>query len=102
MNSDRIIVTDITNLTEKSENFEKHNKYPSTTTLCRNLLKSDGISEEVILENINSSYPIIHHSVVTLIQEFLKVKKAHGSNIEKQIYNSFKSPVTDLIDRLIR
>ena len=102
MNGDRVVVTDITILTENSENFEKKNKYPSTTTLCRSLLKSNGITEETILENINSSYPIIHYSVVDLIEKFLEIKKAHGSNVEKQIYNSFKSPITDFIDRLLR
>ena len=102
MRVDKTVVSDITIVTKNSENFEKLNKYPSSTTLCRNLLTGNEVNEDIILENINSSYPIIHHSVIGLINKFIEVKKIHGSKIEKEIYNSFKFPITDFIDRIIR
>ena len=48
----------------------------------------------------NSAYPILHKDILDLCQEFLQIKKLHGSVIEKNLYKSFT--VIDMIDGLIR
>ena len=47
----------------------------------------------------NSSYPILHEDVLSLAGEFLQVKRNHGTNVEKSIYESIS--LCHFIDRLI-
>ena len=89
----------ISQIIDKSKTFGELNPYPSKTTLLQTLL-SKGVKEEVLLENSNSSYPIIHHSVLNLLKNFLILKKQNGSNIEKKIYKGMD--VSDFINRLFR
>ena len=92
-------VDHISQIIEKSKTFCELNPYPSKTTLLETLL-SKGVKEEVLLENINSSYPIIHHSVLHLIKNFITLKNSNGSKIEKKIYKDMGVP--DFINRLLR
>ena len=94
-----IHVEHISQIIDKSKTFCELNPYPSKTTLLQTLL-SKGVKEEVLLENSNSSYPIIHHSVLNLLKNFLILKKQNGSNIEKKIYKGMD--VSDFINRLFR
>ena len=94
-----IHVEHISQIIDKSKTFCELNPYPSKTTLLQTLL-SKGVKEEVLLENTNSSYPIIHHSVLNLLKNFLILKKQNGSNIEKKIYKGMD--VSDFINRLFR
>ena len=93
------LVEHISQIIDKSKTFCELNPYPSKTTLLQTLL-SKGVKEEVLLENSNSSYPIIHHSVLNLLKNFLILKKQNGSNIEKKIYKGMD--VSDFINRLFR
>ena len=93
------LVEHISQIIDKSKAFCELNPYPSKTTLSETLL-SKGVKEEVLLENSNSSYPIIHHSVLNLLKNFLILKKQNGSNIEKKIYKGMD--VSDFINRLFR
>ena len=96
---EEIYVEHISQIIDKSKAFCELNPYPSKTTLSETLL-SKGVKEEVLLENTNSSYPIIHHSVLHLMKNFLVLKKQNGSKIEKKIYGGMD--VSDFINRLFR
>ena len=95
----KIVTTDDLNVIKnKSELFEETNKFLSKTTRVSEPLK-DGHSEEKLLRNANSAYPILHHSILELIKDFLKLKKKHGSNIEKSVYSNIR--LDEFIDRLL-
>ena len=89
----------LSQIIDKSKTFSDLNSYPSETTLLKTLI-SNGVEEEVLLENVNSSYPIIHHSVLDLLKRFLSLKHQNGTKIEKKIYKDMDIP--GLIDRLLR
>lgn len=89
----------LSQIIDKSKTFAELNSYPSKTTLLETLI-SKGANEEVLLENTNSAYPIIHHSVLGLLNTFLSLKRKNGSKIEKKIYKNMD--VSDLITRLLR
>ena len=42
--------------------------------------------KSLIVQQARASYPIIHHRVVQLIQDFLDFKKASGSDTERALY----------------
>jgi len=85
-------------LIEKSKEFGKLNSFGSTNTTCEKLLER-GYGKEVLLENAKSAYPIVHHKVLKLIEDFLELKKKHGTPIEKNIYSNLKT--SEFIDRLL-
>ena len=85
-------------LIEKSKEFGKLNRFGSTNTTCEKLLER-GYEKEILLENAKSAYPIVHHKVLKLIEDFLELKKKHGTPIEKNIYNNLKT--SEFIDRLL-
>ena len=80
-------VENLSQIIDKSKTFSQLNPYPSKTTLVETLL-TKGVKEEVLLENANSSYPLIHHSVLDLLKKFLSMKRQNGSKIEKKIYKN--------------
>ena len=92
-------VENLSQIIDKSKTFSELNPYPSKTTLVETLL-SKGVEEEVLLENVNSSYPIIHYSVLDLLKKFLSLKRQYGSKIERKIYKNMDVP--DFITRLLR
>lgn len=92
-------VENLSQIIDKSKIFSDLNPYPSKTTLVETLL-TNGEKEEVLLENANSSYPLIHHSVLDLLKKFLTLKRQHGSKIERKIYKNMDVP--DFITRLLR
>ena len=97
--SDRVIVSDIQDIVNNSKEFGAKNKFPKDTTRCHSLLES-GVGEDILLENVNSSYPIIHHSVVKLANKFLSIKRKDGSKVEKVLYANLD--LTSFIDRLLK
>ena len=52
-------VKDLSELMEKSKEFGKLNSFGSTNTTCERLLEK-GFEKKLLLENANSSYPIVH------------------------------------------
>ena len=55
---------------------------------------------KIFTEYANSSYPLIHEDVLCLADEFLQVKRNHGTSVEKSIYESMT--LCNFIDRLIK
>ena len=98
-NIDSTCVTNLEKILSNSKAFSESNRFGATSTLCENLLEQ-GRSEEELLRNVNSSYPIIHHSVLRLMKKFLSLKIKHGSNVEKQLYKDMN--VDQFIQRLLR
>ena len=84
----QVEVKELSELIEKSKAFGALNRFGSTNTTCEKLIEL-GYDERILLENANSAYPIVHHKVLTLIEKFLEMKKKHGSNIEKKMYDKF-------------
>ena len=97
--SKSVILSDIQDIINRSQEFGARNKFPIDTTRCQTLLDA-GIKEDVLLENVNSSYPIIHHSVVKLANNFLNIKRKYGSKVEKELYSTMD--LSGFIDRLLR
>ncbi len=44
------------------------------------------IPHEKLVDFANNAYPILHDSVLPLIQDFLDFKRKNGSPIEKSVY----------------
>ena len=85
-------------LKQKSDEFARRNKFGCNSTRCVELEKR-GFTEEELLANANSAYPIIHHKVYDLIIKFLELKQRVGSKVEKDIYKEIS--IAGLIDRLM-
>ena len=85
-------------LKQKSDEFARRNKFGCNSTRCAELGKR-GFTEEELLANANSAYPIIHHKVYDLIIKFLELKQRVGSKVEKDIYKEIS--IAGLIDRLM-
>ena len=85
-------------LKQKSDEFARRNKFGCNSTRCVELEKR-GFTEEELLANANSAYPIIHHKVYDLLIKFLELKQRVGSKVEKDIYKEIS--IAGLIDRLM-
>ena len=94
-----VTIDNLSVILENSAKFSALNKYGSSTTLCASLLQQ-GVTEVELLGNVNSCYPLIHHSVLNLTTKFLEVKRKHGSKVEKELYKDMTIP--DFVDRLLR
>ena len=89
----------IDEILKESDNFERNICKPPTSA---NWIKksNDESSLNKFLEFANTAYPILHEDILHLCQEFLQIKKVHGSDTEKNLYKSMN--VIDFIDRLIK
>ena len=85
-------------LVQRSKEFFRNNrgcKIQTSANLIENLPQySDDIERFA-----GAAYPVIHEDVVQLIEEFLEMKKKHGSGIEKKIYEGMT--FEQFVDRLI-
>lgn len=84
-------------LVQRSDNFVK--KFPTKDNRIKNIAEQNQELQNKIVHQAHHSYPIMHEQVKKLIQAFLNYKKNHGSNIEKQFYQTMT--VHDFIDRLL-
>ncbi|XP_055373497.1 uncharacterized protein LOC129606899 isoform X2 [Condylostylus longicornis] len=101
------------NILEKSKNVKKPNE---TVTIEEIIANSKNFPIEfpinscrvgfqpkerydIIQQEINSVYPIIHERVVWLYIRFLEHKTKYGNEIEKEVYSNMN--LIDFIDRLL-
>ena len=82
---------------EASETFGTTNRYPVDSNLTKTLLHLNLADRDRLLSNANESYPLIHEDLVKLFEDFLALKKAKGTEIEKGIYQGMG--VQGLVDR---
>ena len=85
-------------LVNNSKLFFRNNKGAKVRTSA-NLIENLSSYSETIETFANKAYPVIHESVVTLIQDFLTFKLEHGSRLEKDLYKNMS--VVQFVDRLI-
>ena len=78
-----------------SDDFDKKNPFPVSTTKCKNLKRSEG----ELLSNINGCYPLVHEDVLSLACVFLDMKRSFGTNKEKKLYAEIN--VLNFFDRLL-
>ena len=92
--------TSINEFLEESEIFNKNIRKapPTSANWIKKSMDKDTLS--TFLNFANSAYPILHEDVLYLCQDFLQIKKVHGSAKEKLLYKSMT--VIDLIERLIK
>ena len=92
----------ISRVLDRSEEFCKkmNRSKPTTENWLEKVMKTKSFK---VIGNasdlVKDSYPILHEDVVVLVEDFLKFKKAHGSNTEKKVYRGMSS--SDLVQRLI-
>ncbi|XP_050293097.1 uncharacterized protein LOC126733752 [Anthonomus grandis grandis] len=81
---------------ENSERFPI--KFPIETVRCQ-FLRQKKIPEATLEFNINSVYPVLHETALSLYVQFLSHKKRFGSKIERNLYKEFT--VEQLVERLL-
>jgi hypothetical protein len=96
-------------LKEKSEKFQ--NKITAEQEVVKDIiLQANSISsiagfniqkQIAIAKHAESTYPIMHSKIKTLITDFLNYKKRYGTDIEKEFYNRNPMTVEDFIIRLL-
>jgi len=87
-------------LVARSHNFnDTIAKFPTTENRIASIAESDLGKQKIILEQARAACPIVHTKVKALIIDFLEYKKAHGSLIEKKLYNTMT--IADFITRLL-
>ena len=85
-------------LLKNSKRFFRDNKGAKARTSA-NLIENLSSYSETIETFANKAYPVIHESMISLIETFLNYKLQNGSSIEKDLYKDIS--VTQFIDRLI-
>lgn len=95
-------------LQSRSDKFAKKRKFPTQNNLIKNLAIDD-TTKKVIVDQMETTWPIMHGNVQKLIQNFLLYKRQFGSEVEKNIYKSMIKKdiraamgVEDFIDRLLK
>lgn len=89
----------IDELLEASDNFNrKISKAPTSANWINKSMDKNVLTS--FLNFANSAYPILHEDILYLCEDFLKIKKEHGSQKEKLLYKTLT--VIDLIDRIIK
>lgn len=60
---------------------------------------SDNEDNQLFINSITGSRPILHKEIYDLLPKFIGIKKAHGTEVEKKLYKNMT--VNELVDRLI-
>ena len=85
-------------LVRESRKFFSNNKGCIVRTSA-NLIANNKQKRDTIEKFANNAYPIIHESLLGLIQDFLTFKLRRGTSIERDFYKEMSLP--DFVDRLI-
>ena len=80
-----------------SEEFGTTNRYPVDSNLTKTLRHLKLADDDRLLRNVNESYPLVHEDLVRLFEDFLALKKAKGTEVEKRVYQGMT--VQGLVDR---
>ncbi|KAF2351566.1 Protein of unknown function DUF4804 [Trinorchestia longiramus] len=89
--------TNLEEVIEKSIKF--WDKFPSETARLH-VLKKRGVDKHKLEDFVHSVYPIVHHTCLQLIWDFLDQKRRYGSNAERKVYVGMD--IVDFIDRLLK
>jgi hypothetical protein len=73
--------------------------FPTRDNRIKLIAGDDQSMQATIVAQAKQSYPLMHSKVLTLIDAFLRLKKEHGSAIEKAVYASMTRE--SFIDRLL-
>lgn len=85
-------------LVKESRTFFRNNRGCKIRT-SENMIENLKTYSETIEKFANHAYPVIHETVLDLIHNFIMFKRAHGSKIEKKLYESMT--LVEFLDRLI-
>jgi hypothetical protein len=74
-------------------------KFPVQTVRCSDLVVQKHVTKELLEGNANSTYPIVHESVLFLYVNFLEHKKKHAVGPERALYAEMG--LLDFVQRLL-
>jgi hypothetical protein len=85
----------------KKSNYFNNNimQFPTEATRIINIANNDNFKKDKITEQANNVRPLIHNSVLNLINKFIEYKKMNGSFIEQELYKNMN--IEKFIDRLL-
>lgn len=61
----------------------RHN-FPTENNLIQSITNKDKTKENIVLQQAQNTYTIVHVDTIQLINDFLAYKKEYGSTIEKK------------------
>ncbi|KAA0202821.1 hypothetical protein HAZT_HAZT002863 [Hyalella azteca] len=89
--------TNLEEVIERSKKFQE--TFPSETARLHVLLQS-GVDSGKLEDFVHSVYPIVHHTCLNLLRDFLDHKLRFGTSPEKLVYAGMD--VVSFIDRLLK
>lgn len=81
------------------DSFVCSRKFPVQTARCSSLVAQKHVTQELLEENANSAYPLLHEAALFLYIHFLEHKKQHGIGPEKAVYANMG--VLEFVQRLL-
>ncbi|RWS03153.1 hypothetical protein B4U79_11679 [Dinothrombium tinctorium] len=84
-------------LVENSENFFA--RIPTTDNRVENIAAEDEVKRRKIVEHANGTRIVVLKTVLSLIDDFLAVKREYGSSVERNLYENMSR--NEFIQRLI-
>lgn len=84
----------------RSKTLPYAHRFPTSANKLQTLLDEGHVTAEAVAQAARRCAPILHSDTVALLREFLDVKRAHGSAVERALYASLD--VCGLVDRLVR
>ena len=85
-------------MVKNSNDFASKHPFPTQKNLIKALVINETDKQDIEARALNT-HPIVHQRVLSLIQDFLKIKLELGTSKEKQLYKDMTP--TQFIDRLI-
>src|ERR1700722_10361207 len=73
-------------LVHNSIQFDKITPFPTQANRIATIAKNDTAKQAVIAEHAQQTRPIMHKTVLTLIEKFLAYKRKYGTRVEKRLY----------------
>lgn len=73
-------------LVKLSDEFDKKIKFPTSNNRIFKIAGNNKDKQNRIAWQAKNTYPIMHESVIKLIDDFLNYKRKYGSSIEKELY----------------
>ncbi len=93
------LLADFSKLVNASNQFKLKKSFPTINNLISVIAQNDKDKQKQIALDANSTYPIMHRDVLTLIDNFLDDKRKFGTPIEKNLYKNMDRNA--LINRLL-
>merc|ERR1711871_1139710 len=75
-------------------------RFPTASNMIEKICGSDVALRARVEDHAKGTRPVLHSKVFSLIEDFISIKRHHGTQVERNLYRDLG--VVDVVDRMIQ